>query len=89
MEQNRMMMGHMSYDDPPTFESKADWEWEQTERKETYENDLYKFDGDEIIITELIGDEPIGHIYKNSFQNDDYEESEEDNAPCQSNKHGA
>lgn len=78
IKQNSMTKGHMSYNDPPTFDTDWKWEKEEHERKTIYKDDLYKFDGDKIIVAELIGDEPIGHIYKNSSPNDDYDESEED-----------
>ncbi|MBP1741129.1 MAG: hypothetical protein H6Q48_3422 [Deltaproteobacteria bacterium] len=64
MEPNGQTMGHMNYNDPPTFSSKSDWEREEKERKEICQDDLYKFVGDEIVVAELIGNEPIGHIYK-------------------------
>ena len=64
MQANGQTMGHMNYNDPPTFTSKWDWEKEEKERKEIYQDDLYKFFGDEIVAAELIGTEPIGHIYK-------------------------
>ena len=64
MEANGQTMGHMNYNDPPTFTSKWDWEKEEKERKEIYQDDLYKFFGDEIVVADLIGTEPIGHIYK-------------------------
>ena len=64
MENNGQTMGHMNYNDPPTFSSKWDWEREEKERKEIYKDDLYKFVGDEIVAADLIGAEPIGHIYK-------------------------
>jgi len=64
MEANGQTTGHMNYNDPPTFSSKWDWEKEEKERKEICQGDLYKFVGDEIVAAELIGAEPIGHIYK-------------------------
>ena len=64
MEANGHTMGHMNYNDPPTFSSKWDWDRQEKERKEIYKGDLYKFVGDEIVVAELIGAEPIGHIYK-------------------------
>lgn len=64
MQANRETMGHMNYNDPPTFSSKWDWNWKEKERKEICKDDLYKFVGDEIVVAELIGIEPIGHIYK-------------------------
>jgi hypothetical protein len=64
MEANGYTMGHMNYSDPPTFSSKWDWNWKEKERKEIYQDDLYKFVGDEIVVAELIGAEPIGQIYK-------------------------
>jgi len=36
----------------------------EKERKQIYQDDLYKFVGDEIVVADLIGAEPIGHIYK-------------------------
>ena len=79
MEKNGMTMGHMSYNDPPIFYSGRFWEREQRERRELYKDDLYKFVGDEIVIAELIGSEPIGHIYKDSFLGDDHDEKEKAN----------
>ena len=64
MEANGHTIGHMSYNDPPTFSSKWDWGGQEKERKEIYKGDLYKFVGDEIVVADLIGAEPIGHIYK-------------------------
>jgi hypothetical protein len=64
IEANGQTMGHMNYNDPPTFSSKWDWNWKEKERKEIYRDDLYKFVGDEIVVAELIGTEPIGQIYK-------------------------
>ena len=64
MEANGHTMGHMSYNDQPTFSSKGDWDSQEKERKEIYKGDLYKFVGDEIVVAELIGAEPIGHIYR-------------------------
>ena len=64
MEANGYTMGHLNYSDPPTFSSKWDWNWKEKERKEIYQDDLYKFVGDEIVVAELIGAEPIGQIYK-------------------------
>ena len=64
MEANGQTMGHMNYNDPPTFSSKWDLEKEEKERKEIYKDDLYRFVGDEIVVAELIGTQPIGHIYK-------------------------
>jgi hypothetical protein len=64
MEQNRMTLGHMDYADPPTFYRGQFWEKEQHERRKLYQEDLYQFRGDEIVIAELIGKEPIGHIDK-------------------------
>jgi hypothetical protein len=63
MEANGHTMGHMSYNDPPTFSSKWDWDRQEKDRKEIYKADLYKFVGDEIVVAEMIGAEPIGHIY--------------------------
>ena len=63
MEANGHTMGHMNYNDPPTFSSKLDWDWQEKERKEVYKGDLYKFLGDETVVAELIGAVPIGHIY--------------------------
>jgi hypothetical protein len=64
MEANGQTMGHMNYNDPPTFSSQFDWESEEKERKQICQDDLYKFVGDEIVVADLIGAEPIGHIYK-------------------------
>jgi len=64
METNGKTMGHMNYNDPPTFSYKWDWNWKEKERKEIYKNDLYKFVGDEIVVATLMGSEPIGQIYK-------------------------
>ena len=64
MEANGRTMGHMNYNDPPSFTSKWDWEKEEKERKEIYKDDLYRFVGDEIVVAELIGTQPIGHISK-------------------------
>jgi len=64
MEANGQTMGHMNYNDPPTFSSKWDWEREERERKLICQDDLYKFVGDEIVVADLIGAERIGHIYK-------------------------
>ena len=64
MEANGQTMGHMNYNDPPTFSSKWDWEREERERKLICQDDLYKFVDDEIVVAVLIGAEPIGHIYK-------------------------
>ena len=93
MKRSGMTLGHMNYDDPPTFHSGLFWEKEQRERRELYKDDLHKFAGDEIVVAELISSEPIGHIYKNSYPADDHDEREEDKdfekAPCPSQKHGA
>jgi len=70
MEKSGMTLGHMNYDDPPTFYSGQFWEKEQRERREIYKDDLYKFSGDEIVVAELIGKEPIGHIYKDGSPSD-------------------
>jgi len=78
MEKNGMTLGHMSYDDPPTFHSGSVWEKEEHERKVIYKDDLYKFIDKEIVVAELIGNEPIGHIYKNSYPADDYDGNEEE-----------
>jgi hypothetical protein len=67
MERNRMTLGHMDYDDPPTFYRGRFWEKEQRERRELYKDDLYKFSGDEIVVAELIDSEPIGHIYRDGL----------------------
>jgi len=64
METNGKTMGHMNYNDPPTFSSEWDWEREESARKKICQDDLYKFVGDEILAADLIGTEPIGHIYK-------------------------
>jgi len=64
MQANGQTLGHMNYNDPPTFCSEWDWEREEEERKQICQDDLYKFVGDEIVVAELIGAEPIGHIYK-------------------------
>jgi hypothetical protein len=66
MEKNRKTRGHMSYDDPPTFDSDWSWEGQESERKTIYEDDLYKLIGDQVVVAELIGKEPIGHIHKDS-----------------------
>jgi len=78
MERNGLTMGHMSYNDPPTFHSGMFWEKEQRERRELYKDDLYKFVDDEIVVAELIGSKPIGHIYKNSYPADDHDGNEEE-----------
>ena len=67
MERNRMTLGHMDYADTPIFYRGQFWEKEQRERRELYKDDLYKFSGDEIVVAELIGKEPIGHIYEDGF----------------------
>jgi hypothetical protein len=64
MEANGQTMGHMNYNDPPTFSSEWNWEREERERKQICQDDLYKFVGDEVVPADLIGAEPIGHIYK-------------------------
>jgi len=64
METNGKTMGHMNYNDPPTFSSEWDWEREESARKKICQDDLYKFVGDEIVAADLIGTDPIGHIYK-------------------------
>ena len=64
MEANGQTMGNMNYNDPPTFSSQWDWEREEKERKQICQDDLYKFVGDEIVVADLIGAGPIGHIYK-------------------------
>ena len=64
MQANGHTMGHMSYNNPPTFSSEWAWEGEEKERKQIYQDDLYKFVGDEIVVADLIGAEPIGQIYK-------------------------
>ena len=64
MEANGHTMAHMNYNDPPTFSSQWDWEREEKERKQICQDGLYKFVGDEIVVADLIGAEPIGHIYK-------------------------
>jgi len=66
MQANGHTMGHMNYNDPPTFSSKWDWEREEKERKQIYQDDLYKFVGDEILVADVIGAEPIGHIYEDA-----------------------
>jgi hypothetical protein len=63
MDATGQTMGHMNYNDPPTFSSEYDWEREERDRKEICRDDLYKFVGDEIVVADLIGAEPIGHIY--------------------------
>ena len=40
MEANGQTMGHMNYNDPPTFYSKWDWNWKEKERKEICQDDL-------------------------------------------------
>jgi len=86
MEKKGMTRCHMNYDDPPTFYSGSAWEKEEHERKTIYKDDLYKFAGDEIVVAELIGSEPIGHIYKNSCPRDDHVGNEEikdfEKTPC-------
>ena len=37
MQANGQSMGHMNYNDPPTFSSKWDWEREEKERKLLYD----------------------------------------------------
>jgi len=64
MQANGQSMGHMNYNDPPTFSSEWDWEREERERKQICQDELYKFVGDEIEGADLIGAEPIGHVYK-------------------------
>jgi hypothetical protein len=64
MEANGQTLGHMNYNDPPTFSSKWDWEREEKERKQICQDDLYKFVGDDIVVADLIGAEPVGHINK-------------------------
>jgi hypothetical protein len=64
MQANGQTLGHMNYNDPPIFSSKWDWEREEKERKQICQDDLYKFVGDEIVAADLIGAEPIAHIYK-------------------------
>jgi hypothetical protein len=64
MQANGQSMGHMNYNDPPTFFSKWDCEREERERKQICQDDLYKFVGDEIVVADLIAAEPIGHIYR-------------------------
>jgi hypothetical protein len=64
MEANGQTMGHMNYNDSPTFSSKWDWDRQEKERKEIYKDDLYQLAGDEIVVADLIGAAPIGHIYK-------------------------
>ena len=66
MEKNGQTRGYMNYNDPPTFDSRWTWDEEEKERKQVYEDDLYKFVGDTIVVAELIGKEPIGHIYKDT-----------------------
>jgi len=63
MQDNGQTRGHMSYDDPPDFDSKWDWEKEEKDRKKIYEEDLYKFVGDEVVIVDLIYEEPQTQIY--------------------------
>jgi hypothetical protein len=64
MQANGQTIGHMNYNDPPTFSSKWDWDRQEKERKEIYKDDLYKLVGDEIVVADLIGATPIGHIHK-------------------------
>jgi hypothetical protein len=64
MEANGHTMGHMNYNDAPTFSSEWSWEREERERKQICQDDLYKFVSDEIMVSDLIGAEPIGHINK-------------------------
>ena len=78
MEANKATRGHMNYNDPPTFDSTWKWEEEEKQRVMTYEDDLYKFDDDKIVVANLIGDEPIGHIYKNGYPDDEGDEAEND-----------
>ena len=79
VEKNGKTLGHMNYDEPPSFYSRWSWEREERERKEIYEEDLYKFAGDKIVVADLIGKEPIGHIYKGSLtDNRDNEIGEEE-----------
>ena len=85
LKENGMMAGHMSYNDPPTFDSKASWEEDEKDRKTLYQDDLYKFIGDKIVLEELIGNEPIGHIYKNCVP-DDNKEQNRDDEPKQSSQ---
>jgi hypothetical protein len=47
--------------------SSPSWEREQEERRTIYRDDLYKFIGDEIVVAELTGSQPIGHAYKDSW----------------------
>lgn len=58
MEQNGHTMGHMNYNDPPTFSSEWDWEWEQRQRKGAYSEDLFILEGDEIREAEPMGGNP-------------------------------
>ena len=74
MEKNGKTLGAMNYDEPPTFYSEWSWEREERERKEIYEEDLYRFVGDKIVVEDLIGKKPIGHIYKDSLTNNGYHE---------------
>ena len=50
--------GHMNYNDMPTFtnpkDPKAHWEREQQQRENIYRDDLYCFEGDEIILVKKI-----------------------------------
>jgi len=69
-----MTKGHMSYNDPPTFGSATTWEEDEKDRKTVYQHDLYKFVGDKIVVAELIGNEPIGHIHKLLSLDDSEEE---------------
>jgi hypothetical protein len=69
MEKNGKTMGAMNYDEPPTFYSEWSWEREERERKEIYEEALYRFVGDKIVVEDLIGQKkPIGHIYKDRLR---------------------
>ena len=71
MLKNGHTRGHMSYNDPPTFDSKWSWDREEEQRRSIYRDDLYKFARDDsIIVVELIGTEPVGHVYKDKCVED-------------------
>jgi hypothetical protein len=78
MEKKQKTMGYMDYADLPSFYSNWSWEREERERKEIYEEDLYRFDGDKIVIAELIGSKPIRQMCENGVVGDACDSKDED-----------
>ena len=54
MEKNKAKLGHMNYNDPPTFEKKFDWEYTNKQRIEIYKDDLFVFEDNKIKVVEKV-----------------------------------